>query len=100
VGFISAAILVIIARGPWEEKWVGWRGGWSMIKKDKDSADGKTADKEMHGRIVPRDEEVGVDANEKVLQEVAAEEGHESPLRDENDGKESRKEGEVRETKV
>jgi hypothetical protein len=81
VGFISAAILVIIARGPWEERWVGWRGGWSMIKKDKDSADGKTADKEMHGRREEAgDEEAGgMGANEKVLQEVAAEEGHESP---------------------
>jgi predicted MFS family arabinose efflux permease len=83
VGFISAAILVIIARGPWEERWVGWIGGWSMIKKDKNSADGKTADKEMHGREEVRDEEVGgIDANEKVLQEVAAKEGHESPLAD------------------
>jgi predicted MFS family arabinose efflux permease len=78
VGFISAAILVIIARGPWEERWAGWRGGWSMIKKNKESADGKTADKR---REEARDEEAGgLDANEKVLQEVAAEEGHESPL--------------------
>jgi predicted MFS family arabinose efflux permease len=87
VGFISAAILVIVARGPWEKRWVGWRGGWSMIKKDKNSADGKpgnTADKEMHGREEVRDEEMGreLSANEKVLQEIAAEETHESPLAD------------------
>ncbi|KAH6872927.1 major facilitator superfamily domain-containing protein [Alternaria rosae] len=97
VGFISAAILVIIARGPWEERWFGWRGGWSMIKKDKDSADGKTADKEMHGRNVARDEEMGVDANEKVLEEVAAEEGHESPLRDGDGSEKCAGEGGVRE---
>jgi hypothetical protein len=44
-----------------------------MIKKDKDSADGKTADKEMHGRREEaRNEEAGgIGANEKVLQEVA-----------------------------
>jgi hypothetical protein len=54
----------------------------------------------MHGRNVPRDEEVGVDANEKVLQEVAAEKGHESPLRDESGSDESRKESGTRESKV
>jgi len=100
VGFISAALLVIIARGPWEERWVGWRGGWSMIKKDKDSADGKTADKEMHGRNVIRDEEMGVDANEKVLEEVAAEEGHESPLKDGDGSEKCIEEGGVREPKA
>jgi len=82
VGFICAAILTIIARGPWEEKWVGWRGGWSMTKKDKNSADGKTSEKahfdDSGGKI--RDEELG--AQEKVLAEVAAEKGNESPLRE------------------
>jgi hypothetical protein len=71
-----------------------------MIKKDKDSADGKTADKAMHGPNVPRDEEVGVGANEKVLQEVAAEQGHESPLRSENGSEENSKEDGIEEKKV
>lgn len=71
-----------------------------MIKKDKDSADGKTADKEMHGRNVAKDEEVGVDANEKVLAEVAAEEGHESPLRDGDGSEKCIEEGGVRESKA
>ncbi|CAO2647860.1 Nn.00g087820.m01.CDS01 [Neocucurbitaria sp. VM-36] len=78
VGFICAAILVIIAKGPWEDGWVGWGGGWSMIKKDKNSADGKTAEKAMHGREETGDEEMG--AQEKVLEELAAEEGNESPV--------------------
>ncbi|KAL6706598.1 hypothetical protein ACN47E_005354 [Coniothyrium glycines] len=82
VGFIAAAILVIIARGPWENGWVGWHGGWSMIKKDKNSADGRTAEQVMHVRQEQQDEEsmhvTGV--NEKVLEEVAAEGGNESPL--------------------
>ncbi|KAF1921159.1 major facilitator superfamily domain-containing protein [Ampelomyces quisqualis] len=83
VGFIGAAILVIIARGPWEEKWVGWRGGWSMRKKDLNSADGKTSEKTHfhNGRV--RDEESG--AEKKALAEVAAEEGNESPLRGEEE---------------
>jgi predicted MFS family arabinose efflux permease len=79
VGFICAAILVILARGPWENGWVGWSGGWSMRKKDKDSADGKTKNTAMYARE-KTDEEKGVDANDKVLQEGAAEEGNESPL--------------------
>ena len=53
-----------------------------MTKKDKNSADGKTSEKahfdDSGGKI--RDEELG--AQEKVLAEVAAEEGNESPLRE------------------
>ncbi|KAF2457878.1 major facilitator superfamily domain-containing protein [Lineolata rhizophorae] len=41
VGFIGAGLLCCAARGPWETRWVGWRGGWSIIKKDKKTADGK-----------------------------------------------------------
>ncbi|KAF1836210.1 MFS general substrate transporter [Decorospora gaudefroyi] len=90
VGFVTAAILVIIARGPWEERWVGWRGGWSMRKKDRESADGKTKDREMHGRR-DGDEKQGreLGANEKILREVAAEDRHHSPLGG-GSGKESR----------
>lgn len=86
MGFISAALLVMLARGPWEEGWVGWKGGWSLRKKDQGSADGKTVEK---GNLVrhQRDEEEG--PVEKVLEEVAAEDGNESPLRE---SKESSKE--------
>lgn len=82
VGFISAAIIVIVAKGPWEERWVGWRGGWSMIKKDKNSADGKTSEKAMHGQKETKDEEAGVGAEEKVPEELAAEVHDQSPLQD------------------
>jgi predicted MFS family arabinose efflux permease len=44
VGFICAAMFLCLIRGPWEEGWVGWRGGCSLKKKDKTSADGKTAE--------------------------------------------------------
>ncbi|KAH7380773.1 major facilitator superfamily domain-containing protein [Pyrenochaeta sp. MPI-SDFR-AT-0127] len=88
VGFISAAILVIIARGPWEEGWVGWRGGWSMIKKDKNSSDGKTTETAMHSGETEKDEEMG--AQEKVLEEVAAEENksslHDGSLKEKEEG--------------
>jgi predicted MFS family arabinose efflux permease len=78
VGFIGAAILVIVARGPWEENWVGWRGGWSMRKKDLNSADGKTSEGALLHAGKVRDEDTG--AEKKVLEEVAAEPGNMSPL--------------------
>ncbi|KAF2262442.1 MFS general substrate transporter [Lojkania enalia] len=78
VGFIGCAILTMMVKGPWETGWVGWSGGWSMIKKNKFSADGRTAEVAHHTRK-ESDEET---AEEKVLQEVVAEGGHESPLHD------------------
>lgn len=33
VGFVGAALVVAFARGPWEEGWIGWGGGWSL-KRD------------------------------------------------------------------
>ncbi|PVI07322.1 MFS general substrate transporter [Periconia macrospinosa] len=34
LGFIGLAILTMVARGPWETRWVGWRGGWSFRKRE------------------------------------------------------------------
>lgn len=34
VGFLSLALCCAIARGPWEKGWVGWRGGWSLRRRD------------------------------------------------------------------
>lgn len=79
VGFMGGAILTMLARGPWESGWVGWTGGWSFKKKDKTSADGKTAEQALHDAEVKGDEELG--AQEKVLEELAAEGGNESPSR-------------------
>lgn len=79
VGFISAALLVTFVRGPWETGLVGWTGGWSLQKKNKDSADGKTSESgHLVRRERTRDEEEG--AVEKALDEVAAEGGDASPL--------------------
>ncbi|KAF2731789.1 MFS general substrate transporter [Polyplosphaeria fusca] len=85
VGFIGLAMLTMIARGPWETWWLGWRGGWSMIKKDKFSADGKTAESAHHVRDEAgvKDEEEG--DVEKGLEEVAAALRHESPPLHEKD---------------
>lgn len=80
VGFIGAAILFTLARGPYETGWIGWHGGFSIRKKDKMSADGKTAETERRlGQIRSReDEENGLGAIEKAEGEVAAEEDRES----------------------
>ena len=40
VAAIGCAFLVNAARGPWENRWVGWRGGLSIFKKEKNSATG------------------------------------------------------------
>lgn len=41
VGAIGMAIIITLLRGPWEEGWVGWHGGWSILKKNRESSDGK-----------------------------------------------------------
>ncbi|KAI9832925.1 MAG: hypothetical protein M1819_003955 [Sarea resinae] len=34
VGFIGAALLICVLRGPWEPGWVGWTGGWGIRRRD------------------------------------------------------------------
>ncbi|PNS21724.1 Quinidine resistance protein 1 [Sphaceloma murrayae] len=41
IGLIGFSILLLSFRGPYEERWVGWRGGASMRKRNKMSADGR-----------------------------------------------------------
>lgn len=80
VGFMVCAIGMMFVRGPWEEGWVGWSGGWSMIKKDKNSADGRTVEVAHHtqgGGGEGMDEEMG--ALEKAEEELAAEAGNKGP---------------------
>ena len=33
-GFVGLALVVAVGRGPREETWVGWRGGWSFRRRD------------------------------------------------------------------
>jgi predicted MFS family arabinose efflux permease len=32
VGFVGASLLFCFVRGPWEEGWIGWHGGWNLTK--------------------------------------------------------------------
>ncbi|MCJ1312348.1 hypothetical protein MMC25_006022 [Agyrium rufum] len=41
VGFVGAALFFCIVRGPWEEGWIGWSGGWGIRKRDLPKADEK-----------------------------------------------------------
>lgn len=36
IGFVCTALVVCFARAPWEKGWVGWRGGWSVRRRDLD----------------------------------------------------------------
>jgi predicted MFS family arabinose efflux permease len=79
VGFICATLLICAARGPWEDGWVGWHGGWSIKKKDKTTADGRTPEAVLHVRdhSDTSDIEKGAHegaATEKTPDEVAADE--------------------------
>lgn len=96
VGSIGGALVLCFVRGPWEEGWVGWRGGWSILKKSKDSGDGKIDETVLHGskvvdgRIKHGDVEQG-GVNEmgpvQALQMDAAEDGK-NPLREIKDREE------------
>lgn len=44
VASVGAALLVCLARGPWEDRWVGWRGGWGLFReKDKETVEKEEA---------------------------------------------------------
>lgn len=34
VGFIVVALCICFARGPWNQGWIGWKGGWSVRRRD------------------------------------------------------------------
>ncbi|KAI1751331.1 major facilitator superfamily domain-containing protein [Xylaria castorea] len=57
IGFIGAAILIGLARGPRESGWVGWKGGWN-IRKDKnieEKSERQVAVEEAHTPLEPRE---------------------------------------------
>lgn len=66
VGSIVLALLICVARGPWEKGWIGWGGGCGIRRRDL-GADGK----------VRREEP----AAEQVLDEHATEQGEGNVVR-------------------
>lgn len=61
MGSIGVALLLTVVRGPWEDGWVGWHGGWSIKKKSRESSDGKAA-------VEQRSELHRLNTNEQVAQ--------------------------------
>ena len=45
IGLLGIAVIINTVRGPYETGWVGWGGGWSVLKRNKNSADGITDEK-------------------------------------------------------
>jgi hypothetical protein len=85
VGFIGASLLFCFVRGPWENGWVGWSGGWKMTKKDKLSADGRTAETTFYETKKSPDSDIESQvphgAVEKALEEVSAEQTSDKVLK-------------------
>jgi predicted MFS family arabinose efflux permease len=52
MGSIGAALVVCSLRGPWETRWFGWRGGWSIRKK---AASGVTEERNPLRRLDTRE---------------------------------------------
>ncbi|KAK4547672.1 hypothetical protein LTR36_000629 [Oleoguttula mirabilis] len=57
MGSIGVALLLTLVRGPWEDGWVGWHGGWSIKKKSRESSDGKAAVEQRTGLHRPNTNE-------------------------------------------
>jgi hypothetical protein len=113
VGSIGCALVCCFARGPWETRWFGWKGGWSVYKKVAASVDGKTSEKQSLGGVqssvgagVTQDVEMGETQQQQQQQRVneghpvdkgiemlGAEDG-ENSLREINDGEDEEKSSE------
>lgn len=57
IGFICASIVFALLRGPWEQRYVGWRGGWNLRPKDY----GKKKDEENVEKKAEREADEKVD---------------------------------------
>jgi predicted MFS family arabinose efflux permease len=68
MGSIGVALIICFARGPWEDGWVGWHGGWSIWKKSRDSGDGKVAEVRNPLRRLGTGERVESDLEEGRLE--------------------------------
>lgn len=76
VASIGLSLCFCFVRGPWEEGWYGWHGGWSILKKDRTSADGKKAEVKNHLRRLNTNERVPTAANTDVEKADAHEHKH------------------------
>lgn len=57
VAMLGAAVVINTVRGPYERGWIGWGGGWSIKKRNMNSADGFTVEKPSE---IARQKETGM----------------------------------------
>jgi len=73
VGFVCAALALCFLRAPWETRWVGWRGGWNMRRRD-------LGNRPKDGEEAAVEEGVNKVNSDAELDGVVKESGHASPL--------------------
>ncbi|KAF2151882.1 MFS general substrate transporter [Myriangium duriaei CBS 260.36] len=98
IGLIGFSLFLLTLRGPYEDRWIGWRGGASMKKKDKMSADGRPTEpaepQKNQGRV---DQHVPIE--EGRMQEQDLEKGNLERAMDEQAGIETAHETEEQSSK-
>lgn len=72
VGSIGAALMFALLRGPWENRWIGWHGGCSIVKKSKNTADGRTVEIRSHlmGREVNEERVEGAEVEDTLVHDL------------------------------
>ncbi|KAK5135213.1 hypothetical protein LTR08_005462 [Meristemomyces frigidus] len=76
MGSIGVALLITTVRGPWEDGWFGWHGGWSIYKKSRESSDGKAVQEQRSAlRRVNTNEQASEGMDEAAV-DVEKGEGH------------------------
>lgn len=56
VASIGCALLMCLLRGPWEERWIGWRGGWAILQRKAPVSSTDTSEKHDNDHERPEDE--------------------------------------------
>jgi hypothetical protein len=62
VAFVGTAVMILLLRGPHEHRWIGWGGGWQLLKKEKltDLSPSAITEK-VKGREVVGDPDIGLE---------------------------------------
>lgn len=93
VGSVGIALICCFARGPWEDGWLGWRGGWDPRKNARSRVDAVTpsgtgepdkADLETGSR----QQEINANANAEKALELLAGEDEPNSVRTAKEGEE------------
>lgn len=80
LGFVGVALVISFLRGPWENGWIGWRGGWNLRPREPE---GNSLDLEVNRAVnTSRDHESieskHATADEKASEIIGEGKGHDS----------------------